>query len=343
MTRAASSRPSAIPQPEGLIGRRRRRRTHIRLGVVMGIVGNVLRRGSVFAVALLASACGVQPASPPTHDQAAASNGWTQVWRDDFTGPPGSPVSSARWRYDTGTHYPGGTPGWGNHEVETYTTSTSNVYLDGSGDLAIRPIRDSRGKWTSGRLETRAGFQPTTGTSLAFTARIKLPAGGQGYWPAFWMLGSPFRSDITDWPRAGELDAMENINNQPTVYGTLHCGTVQLGGPCHEPTGLTATYYLEQPTAATRFHTYTVVWNTNPEQIRWYVDDKPYLTITAGMIGSSTWRSTFDHGFFILLNVAIGGSWPGNPNAATVSGAPMLVNNVIVARNPGGSAGPPPR
>jgi hypothetical protein len=135
------------------------------------------------------------------------------------------------------------------------------------------------------------------------------------------MLGSPFRFDITDWPRAGELDAMENINNQPTVYGTLHCGTVQLGGPCHEPTGLTATYYLEQPTAATRFHTYTVVWNTNPEQIRWYVDDKPYLTITAGMIGSSTWRSTFDHGFFILLNVAIGGSWPGNPNAATVSGA----------------------
>jgi beta-glucanase (GH16 family) len=252
-------------------------------------------------------------------------------------------VSSARWRYDTGTHYPGGQPGWGNNEVETYTTSTSNVYLDGSGDLAIRPIKDSHGKWTSGRLETqRADFQPPTGTSLAFAARIKLPAGGQGYWPAFWMLGAPFRSDITDWPRAGELDAMENINNQPTVDGTLHCGTVQLGGPCHEPTGLTATYYLKQPTAATRFHTYTVVWNTNPGQIRWYVDDKPYLTITAGMIGPSTWRSTFDHGFFILLNVAIGGSWPGNPNAATLSGAPMLVNNVIVARNPSGSAGPPP-
>jgi len=85
-----------------------------------------------------------------------------------------------------------------------------------------------------------------------------------------------------------------------------------------------------------------VVWNTNPGQIRWYVDDKPYLTITAGMIGRSAWRSTFDHGFFILLNVAIGGSWPGNPNAATLSGAPMLVNDVIVARNPSGSAGPPP-
>src|SRR5947209_1904410 len=94
-----------------------RRRTHIRLGVVMGIVSNVLRRGSVFAVTLLASACGVQPASPPTHDQAAASNGWTQVWRDDFTGPAGNLVSSARWRYDTGRHYPGGSPGWGNNEV----------------------------------------------------------------------------------------------------------------------------------------------------------------------------------------------------------------------------------
>src|SRR5260370_12917751 len=110
----------------------------------------------------MASAYGVQPSSTPTHDQAAASNGWTQVWSDDFTGPPGSPVSSARWRYDTGTHYPGGTPGWGNNEVETYTTSTSNVYLDGRGDLAIRPLRDSRGNWTSARLETLSRSPPPT-------------------------------------------------------------------------------------------------------------------------------------------------------------------------------------
>ena len=310
----------------------------------MGIISKVLRRrGTMLAVALLASACGVRPASPPRHDQGAASGGWTQVWYDDFTGPAGSPVSSARWRYDTGTHYPGGSLGWGNDEVETYTTSTSNVYLDGSGDLAIRPIRDGRGKWTSGRLETqRTDFQPPKGTSLTFTARIRLPAGGQGYWPAFWMLGGPFRRNITDWPAAGELDAMENINNQPAVHGTLHCGTVHLGGPCHETTGLTATYDLGQAAAAAGFHTYTVVWNTNPKRIRWYVDGKPYLTVTVGMIGSRTWRATFGHGFFILLNVAIGGRWPGNPDTTTLSGAPMLVDNVIVARNSSGSAGPPP-
>ena len=124
------------------------------------------------------------------------------------------------------------------------------------------------------------------------------------------------------------------------VHGTLHCGTVHLGGPCHETTGLTATYNLGQAAAAAGFHTYTVVWNTNPKQIRWYVDGKPYLTITMGMIGSSTWRSTFDHGFFILLNVAIGGRWPGNPDTTTLSGEPMLVDNVIVAKNSSASAGP---
>lgn len=311
----------------------------------MGLISKVLQwPGTMFAVVLLVSACGGAPrAGAPGHDQAAANGGWTQVWRDDFTGPAGSPVSSARWRYDTGTHYPGGSPGWGNNELETYTTSTKNVYLDGRGDLAIRPIRNGRGTWTSGRLETqRADFQPSAGTSLAFSARIRLPAGGQGYWPAFWMLGGPFRSDITDWPAAGELDAMENINDQPMVDGTLHCGTLQAGGPCHETTGLTATYNLGRAAGAAGFHTYTVVWNTNPERIRWYVDGKSHLTITAGMIGSSTWRSTFDHGFFILLNVAIGGRWPGNPDTRTVSGQPMLIDKVIVAKNSSGSAGPPP-
>ena len=308
----------------------------------MDFSGKVLRRhGTMLAVALLVSACGGVPLTDASgHD--AANGGWTQVWRDDFTGPAGSPVSSALWRYDTGTHYPGGSPGWGNDELETYTTSTQNVYLDGRGDLAIRPIRNGRGTWTSGRLETHSDFQPSEGTSLAFSARIRLPAGGQGYWPAFWMLGEPFRSDITDWPAAGELDAIENINNQPTVQGTLHCGTVYVGGPCHETTGLTSTYNLGQAAATAGFHTYTVVWNTNPKRIRWYVDGKLYLTITAGMIGTSTWRSTFGHGFFILLNVAIGGRWPGNPDTATLSGQPMLVNNVIVAKNPSGSAGPPP-
>jgi beta-glucanase (GH16 family) len=308
--------------------------------------GVMRRREPMLAVALLASGCGAlrgrEPAGMSTPTPAAANGGWTQVWRDDFTGPAGNRVSAARWRYDTGTHYPGGPANWGNNELESYTTSTTNVYLDGHGDLAIRPIRNGRGEWTSGRLETRrTNFMPPTGASLAFSARIKLPAGGQGYWPAFWMLGASFRSNVHDWPASGELDAMENIDNQPTVRGTLHCGVVALGGPCREPTGLTATYDLGTPARIAGFHTYTVVWNTKPRRIRWYVDDRLYLAVTPSMIGSNTWRSTFDHGFFTVLNVAIGGLLPGNPTATTVSGRPMLIDNVIVAVNHRGNADPP--
>jgi beta-glucanase (GH16 family) len=301
----------------------------------------------MWAVALLAGWCfahaGCGFVGGSARGGPDASGGWVSVWRDDFGGPARSRVSSARWRYDIGARYPGGPSGWGNDELETYTTSTKNVYLDGRGALAIKPIRKGPGRWTSGRLETRrTSFQPSRGASLAFSARIRLPAGGQGYWPAFWMLGAPFRSNVNDWPAAGELDAMENVNNQPTVLGTLHCGPVQLGGPCDETMGLTATYELGQPAGTAGFHTYTVVWNTNPKRIRWYVDDTLYLTVTAGMIGTGTWRSTFDHGFFILLNVAIGGRFPGNPIRTTRSGAPMLVDAVTVAENPSGRAGPPP-
>ena len=315
----------------------------------VGGSGGVVWRRPIWAGALLAGGClahaGCGFAGGSTRDGPDASGGWVSVWRDDFGGPAGSRVSSARWRYDIGTRYPGGPPAWGTHEAETYTASIRNVYLDGHGDLAIKPVKGGSGKWTSGRIETRrSDFHPSVGASLAFSARIRLPAGGPGYWPAFWMLGTPFRANVHDWPAAGELDAMENVNNQPTVRGTLHCRMVGLGGPrrCDGPTGLTGTYKLAQPAGRAGFHTYTVVWNTNPRRIAWYVDDRLYLSVTPGMIGPSTWRSTFGHGYFILLNVAIGGLFPGKPSSATPSGAPMLVDAVTVAENPSGTAGPPP-
>ena len=318
------------------------------MSIIRRHAGVLRGRALVLTVALLPSGYLLLhrfgPGDRPAGSRSAAIAGWTAVWRDDFTGPAGRSVATSRWRYDTGTHYPGGPSGWGNNELETYTTSTNNVYLDGKGHLAIRPIRNIRGGWTSGRLETRrTNFQPSKDASLAFSARIKLPAGGQGYWPAFWMLGAPFRANVHSWPAAGELDVMENVNSQPTIRGTLHCGRVQMGGPCNEPVGQSATYNLGRPAGVAGFHTYTIIWNTSPEQIRWYVDRKPYLTVTSASIGSSTWRSTFDHGFFVLLNVAIGGNLPRNPNSRTRSGAPMLVDDVTVSRNPNGGAGPPPQ
>ena len=174
------------------------------------------------------------------------------------------------------------------------------------------------------------------GTSLAFSARIKLPAGGQGYWPAFWMLGKP-----GSWPSGGELDAMENFDNEPEVRGTLHCGPSAVGGPCHEPTGVTSTHALGKPAGSVGFHTYTIVLNTSPERATWYVDDTPYMTVDAATIGPDIWHSTFKHDFTVLLNVAIGGNVPGNPDAATHSGSPMLVDNVAVAVNGSADAGPP--
>ena len=280
----------------------------------MGFISKVLRRpgnGRPWCCGRAGAAGATGDAS--THDPVAASGGWTGVWRDDFSGPAGSRVSSARWRYDTGTQYPGGPPGWGNDELETYTASTQNVYLDGRGDLAIRPIRSGRGRWTSGRIETqRTDFQPSAGTSLAFSARIRLPAGGPGYWPAFWMLGGRFAPTSTTGRRPA------NSTRWRTSTTSRRCAarcTAARSGTADHATNHRPDGHVRPRSAAgaAGFHTYTVVWNTNPKRIRWYVDDKPYLTITAGMIGSSTWRSTFGHGFFILLNVAIGGRWPGDP------------------------------
>jgi len=120
------------------------------------------------------------------------------VFSDDFNGAANSAPSSANWLYDLGTSYPGGAGNWGTGEVESNTSSTANVYLDGSGDLAVKPIRDGAGNWTSGRIETqRTDFHPPTGGVMRTEARIQMPnvtgAAAAGYWPAFWSMGAPAR------------------------------------------------------------------------------------------------------------------------------------------------------
>ena len=260
---------------------------------------------------------------------------WQTVWSEDFTGAAGTAPSSASWLYDTGTGYPGGAPQWGTGEVQSYTGDRAEIALDGDGHLRITPTRNSAGAWRSARIESRRqDFRPPPGGTLAVEARIRIPNGGQGYWPAFWMLGEGFRADTTAWPGVGEIDVMESIGKEPqTAHGTLHCGTAP-GGACHENTGLGGSYTSPDGTPLSAgFHTYSVQWDRSApvEEIRWYVDGHQYHVVRASDVDSATWASATRHGFFLLLDVAIGGSWPGPPDASTRPGSSMLVDRVSVS------------
>jgi beta-glucanase (GH16 family) len=265
---------------------------------------------------------------------------WRAVWSDTFDGAANSPLSRTDWLYNVGTSYPGGASNWGTAEIETMTDSTRNVYLDGAGHLAIKPIRDDAGTWTSGRVETqRTDFAAPAGGKLRVEASLRLPdvsgTEAAGYWPAFWMLGAPARPvGATNWPHIGEWDIMENVNSRASVWHTLHCGE-PVGGPCQETDGISSG---EKPCAScgTGFHTYAIEFDRSvkPEVLRWSVDGKNRFTVRADRVDPATWEQATHHGFFIILNVAMGGVFPakygGGPTPATRSGAPMLVDNVAV-------------
>ncbi|MFJ9723667.1 glycoside hydrolase family 16 protein [Streptomyces sp. NPDC101209] len=317
-------------------GRPRRRRTLVAALSTLGLA-------AVLATAATQSADASAPTPP---------SGWTQVFADDFNGSAGTGVNTTNWLYDTGTSYPGGAANWGTGEVERMTSSTSNVALDGSGNLKITPLRDAAGNWTSGRIETnRTDFQPPAGGKLRVEARIQMPnvtgAAAAGYWPAFWMLGAPYRGNYQNWPSVGELDIMENVNGINKTWATMHCGTAS-GGPCNETTGLGNSTACPNSTCQSGFHTYTMEWDrsASPEAIRFYVDGVNYQTVTANQVDATTWANATNHGFFIILNVAMGGGFPaafgGGPTSATESGHPMLVDYVQVLSTGGSGTTPPP-
>ncbi|MBI3242450.1 MAG: family 16 glycosylhydrolase [Chloroflexi bacterium] len=261
---------------------------------------------------------------------------WVLHWSDEFNGSGG--VSNADWIYDTGTSYPGGPANWGTGEIEVMSSSTANVFQSG-GFLNIRALHtgsDPLTGWTSGRIETkRKDFQPPTGQKMAIEASIQLPnvtgSAAQGYWPAFWMLGAPYRGNYWNWPSVGEIDIMENINGTNTWVGTFHCG-VNPGGPCNETTGISASDSGFSPPLQAGFHTYRFEWDKSisPNQFRWYVDGVQRHTVNANQVDATTWNNAANHGFFVILNVAMGGGWPGNPTASTASGGTMLVDYVRI-------------
>jgi beta-glucanase (GH16 family) len=269
--------------------------------------------------------------------QRFTSSGWTTVFSDNFSGAAGSRPSAASWITDKGTSYPGGAANWGTGEVETYTDSTANLALDGQGHLKITASKNAAGVWESGKIEsTRTDFQAPAGGTLKVESRIRIPNGGQGYWPAFWMLGSGFRGNYTNWPQAGEVDIMENIGREPaTVHGTLHCGTSP-GGPCYETNGVGGASTQPDGTALSAgFHTFAVEMdrtNSSAGEIRWYVDGKKFFTVHQKDVGTAAWQAATNHGFFVLLNLAVGGGWPGSPDASSKASASMLVDSVTVSR-----------
>ncbi|MFC0503192.1 carbohydrate-binding protein [Micromonospora costi] len=303
---------------------------------------------AVAATALAGATVNAYAAVPPP------PSGWSLVWSDDFTGAAGTLPSSANWIIDTGTSYPGGPPNWGTGEIQTYTNSTANVSHDGGGNLRITPLRNSSGGWTSARIETvRSNFKPPSGGVLAIEGRIQMPnvtgASALGYWPAFWALGAPYRGNYQNWPGIGEFDVMENVNGINSVWGVLHCG-VAPGGPCNEFNGLGASRACPGSTCQSAFHTYRFEWDAaaSPQQLRWYVDGQQYHTVTQTQVGEPYWSQMTGHaGYFLLLNVAMGGGFPngvagtGTPTASTVSGRPMLVDYVAVYSRGGGTTPPP--
>lgn len=232
---------------------------------------------------------------------------WKLSWGDDFDGPAGSAVDGSKWTYDTG-------PNWYNGELEDYTSGTDNASLDGNGNLVIEARNEAREgrQYTSARLKTEGKKTFTYGR---FEGRMKLPY-GQGMWPAFWLLGG------NNWPTTGEIDIMENLGREPSiVHGTMH-------GPGYSGSaGPTASYTLPGSAKfSDDFHVFAIEWETNA--IRWYVDDTLYSTKTPADIGGNTW--VFDHGFFFILNLAVGGDWPGDPDATTVFPQHLVIDYVRV-------------
>jgi beta-glucanase (GH16 family) len=294
--------------------------------------------------ALLVAAC---TNKSPSGETSSGGDRWKTVWSDDFNGPADTGLSRSDWLYSLGTGYAGGAQNWGTAEIEKMTDSTANVYHDGKGRLAIKPVRDATGNWSSGRVETkRTDFTAPAGGKLRVEASLQQPdvtgVEAAGYWPAFWMLGAPGRPvGAANWPHIGEWDIMENINGRSSVWNTLHCGE-PVGGPCAETNGISSG---EQPCPGCQaaFHTYAIEYDrsVSPEQLSWYLDGRNTFTVKANQVDQATWDAANHHGFFIILNVAIGGVFPakygGGPTSATRSGVPMLVDKVAVYTSNSGS------
>ncbi|WP_345459041.1 glycoside hydrolase family 16 protein, partial [Actinoallomurus oryzae] len=275
------------------------------------------------ACALIAGSGGAATAATKVAQAPRAVAPAAATFTDDFNGAAGSAVDQGKWRLETGDNV-------NNHEREYYTSGTNNAALDGQGHLVITAKKENPAgyqcwygtcQYTSARMNTASTFTQAYGH---FETRMKIPR-GQGMWPAFWLLGTGNQG----WPGNGEIDVMENVGFEPgTVHGTIH-------GPGYSGSeGIGAGYTLPGGQAfADGFHTFAIDWS--PNTITWSVDGNPYETRTPADLGGDNW--VFDHPFYIIMNLAVGGYWPGDPDGSTPFPAQLVVDYVHVTTSSTGS------
>ncbi len=279
---------------------------------------------TTFATLLLANFGACEATASDALLQSAESR-WTLVWSDEFNGPDGSRPDPAKWKFDIGGN------GWGTEELEYYTNRPENSFVRG-GNLVIQAQKENftgsdhvTRDYTSARMTTQGLFAQTYGR---FEARIKIPR-GQGLWPAFWLLGNDVKKG-GGWPTSGEIDIMENIGREPfSIHGSMH-------GPGYSGDfGPTSEYKLPGGDRFfDDFHVFAIEWE--PKVVHFFVDQELYATFTPSRLPAGT-HWVFDHPFFIILNVAVGGDWPGPPDSTTAFPQVMLVDYVRVYKRSGAS------
>ncbi|KAI0888302.1 glycoside hydrolase family 16 protein [Annulohypoxylon maeteangense] len=277
---------------------------------------------------LLTAALVAATATTVSAESAPGYSGWNNVWTETFNGAAGSSVNSGNWNIITGLKV--------NNEVQTYTTSNQNLQLSGGATLQIVPRKDSSGAWTSARIESKYTFTPTAGARTLAEAKIRFGdnaiANKQGIWPAFWLLGNSVRNGVA-WPACGEIDVMETVNGILTGHGTLHCD-VYPNGACGEPNGIGGPVNLSDQ----GWHTWRAVWDRRAsswsgETITWYLDGNQFFQVSGARVGSqSVWNTLAGSPVYFILNVAVGGNWPGPPNSATLDGYGSMMEVAYVAQ-----------
>jgi beta-glucanase (GH16 family) len=256
------------------------------------------------------------PAITPTPPAKDHTSQWKLVWGDEFDGPQGAPPDSNKWTAEIG----GG--GWGNQQLE-YDTNNQNAYQDGRGNLVLEAQKDNSARYqcwygscqyTSAHISTRGHFSFTYGL---LKARIKIPY-GQGIWSAFWLLGD--NCITVGWPACGEIDVMENISKEPNIiHGTVH-------GPGY----FSGSYRLQDGIFADNFHVFTLQWD--PSHLYFFVDGMNYATLDrTNLTNQAYW--VYDHPFNIILNLPVGGVWPGSPNSTTIFPQKMYISYIRLYMN----------
>ncbi|KAL6409043.1 endo- -beta-glucanase [Ilyonectria robusta] len=257
--------------------------------------------------------------------QAPNINGFNIVWQDAFSGCQGCSVDLDTWNVALDVSV--------NNELQEYTESNSNIQLSGGDSLQLVPCKSDNGQWTSGRIESKKTWMAQPGRIMRVEAQLRTgdALSKQGMWPAFWMLGDAIRHG-TEWPTCGELDIFERVNGDLTGYGTVHCGQLG-GGVCDEPNGLGKAVAIPD----NNLHFWAIVidrtsgnWQT--ETITWLFDGAPFHSLVGSDLGDEgTWGTLAHSPMYILLNVAVGGNWPGYPDEATESGYANMMEVMYVA------------